>query len=138
MVDTKKIALGVGAGIVAAGAAAAGYYFYGSKDAKKNRRIAAKWASDMKAEILREARAVKNLDRGRILGIVDRVARTYSDVRAIDSRDVRRAVDELREHWEDLLRQATARVGRLAKSSRTSRARSERKRAATASNSKKS
>ena len=27
-----------------AGAAAAGYYFYGSKDAKTHRKIAAKWA----------------------------------------------------------------------------------------------
>ncbi len=40
---TNKVAKEIGAGILAAGAtAAAGYYLYGSKNAKKNRKIVAK------------------------------------------------------------------------------------------------
>ena len=37
----------IGAGLLAA--AAAGYYFYASKDAEKHRKIAQKWATDLTA-----------------------------------------------------------------------------------------
>lgn len=55
-----KIAAEIGAGLVAAGAAAtAGYYLYGSKNAKKHRKVAAKWANEVKKEVVREVQKQK-------------------------------------------------------------------------------
>lgn len=65
---SNKLAVEIGAGIVAA-SAAAGYYFYGSKGAKKHRKIAAKWATAVKKEVIKEsARAVrKGVVRGKAI-----------------------------------------------------------------------
>ena len=61
-----KVAAGVGAGIAAAAAAGAGYYFYFSKEAKAHRKVAAKWATDLKrdvvAQMLQQAASVTLID----------------------------------------------------------------------------
>lgn len=102
-----KIATEIGAGLVAAGvAAAAGYYFYASKDAKKHRKIAAKWASDMKKEVLRETNRVKNINTKDFAKIVDTVASTYQSARSINAADVKRAAKELKANWEAVRREA--------------------------------
>lgn len=98
--NTKKLALEIGAGLVAAGAAAvAGYYFYGSKDAKKHRKIAAKWATDMKKEVVQEAKRLEKVSPGEFAAIVDRVAKTYQVARKVNAADVKRAAKELKENW---------------------------------------
>ena len=57
MKNATKNMMKIGAGLATAGAVtAATYYFYGSTVAKKHRRIAAKWAIDMKKEVIRETR----------------------------------------------------------------------------------
>ena len=43
VVSKKKVALGVGLSLAAVAAAGAGYFFYGSKDAAKNRKKTAAW-----------------------------------------------------------------------------------------------
>jgi uncharacterized protein HemX len=81
MAQAKKgnMAKKVGAGIIAASAvAAAGYYFYGSKDAKKHRGDATKWAKDMKDEILQETEKLKKLKPEDFAKVVDVVAGTYA------------------------------------------------------------
>jgi len=94
-----KTALKIGAGLVAAGAAA-GYYFYGSSGAKKHRKIAAKWANDMKNEAVKEAKNLKNASPEKFAAIVDRVAKTYQGVRSVDAAEVRRAAKELKANWD--------------------------------------
>ena len=100
---TKKGNTGtkIGAGLLAAGAAAAaGYYFYGSKDAKKHRQIASKWATGMKKEIVREAKKLKSIDAQDFADIVDTVMSTYQGVRSIDPADLKRAANELKANWK--------------------------------------
>ena len=65
----------IGAGVLAAGAtaAAAGYYFFASKNAEKNRKIAAKWASDLKSDVMKESKKLQNIDRATVIKIVDKV-----------------------------------------------------------------
>lgn len=101
--NTKKAA--VGAGILAATAAgvAAGYYFYASKDAEKNRRIAAKWATDMKNEVVREAKKVKNIDRAAMLAIIDQAAGAFNSARNLDRKELARAAKELKSNWRELV-----------------------------------
>ncbi|MDO8521500.1 MAG: hypothetical protein Q7S52_05290 [bacterium] len=109
--NKKKVALGVGLGLAAAAAAgAAGYYFYGSKHAAGNRKRAAAWASDLKADVLRNAKKLKKLDERSYRRIVDEAMRAYQNVRAIDKRDLMAAAAELKGNWGNIKRE----VGRVA------------------------
>ena len=105
--NISKTAVEIGAGLVAAGAAAAaGYYFYGSKKAKKHRKIAAKWATAMKNEVVKEAKRLEKVNPKAVAAIVDRVARTYQGVRSVDIGEVRRAAKELKANWAMVHREA--------------------------------
>lgn len=96
-----KLAVEIAAGLLAAGAAAAaGYYFYADKNAKKHRKIAAKWASDMKQEVMREAKRLGEVDARTFAKVVDSVAATYRGARAVNAADLKRAASELKSNWE--------------------------------------
>ncbi len=101
LTHSGKTLMGVGAGLVAAGAAAAaGYYFYGSKNAKSHRNAAAKWVGDMKKEVVKEAKRLENVDPKAFAAIVDRVAKTYQGARSVNIEDVKRAATELKANWD--------------------------------------
>ena len=85
-----------------AAAAAAGYYFYAHKNAKKNRETAAKWASDFKKDVVRQAEQLKNIDKSALVGIVDGVTKAYEGVRSLDRKDLMKAADELKDNWQKL------------------------------------
>jgi hypothetical protein len=95
--SAKKVAMEVGAGLAAA---AAGYYFYASKGAKKHRKIAAAWATKMKKEVMKEAKLLEKESPRAFATIVDRVAKTYEAARKVDAADVKRAAKELKENWD--------------------------------------
>jgi hypothetical protein len=77
-VSKKKVALGVGAGLAAlAAAGAAGYYFYGSKDAGKNRKKAGAWANKMKSDVVKAAKKAKKLDQKAVHAIVTNAESAY-------------------------------------------------------------
>ena len=128
-----KIAAEIGAGLVAASAVAAtGYYFYGSKDAKKNRKIAAKWATDMKKEVLKEAKRLENATPKTFAAVVDSVAKTYQTVRSVNAADVKRAANELKANWETVQREAKRTVRKSVTRAKTSAKRVVKKAAAPA------
>jgi hypothetical protein len=100
MVTKKtKMGIGVAAAAAAAAGAAAGYYFYGSKNAKQNRVIAAKWAKDLKRDVLVQAKKVQKMDRATMTSIIDKAAAAYETMRSIDRRELDRAVRELKNNW---------------------------------------
>ena len=102
-----KVVAEIAAGLVAAGsAAAAGYYFYADKNAKKHRKLAAKWAADLKKDAIREAKKLK-VEGAKDFGkVVDQVSKTYREVRAINAADVKRAATELKANWDAVQREA--------------------------------
>ncbi|MFA7302858.1 MAG: hypothetical protein WC030_03890 [Candidatus Paceibacterota bacterium] len=101
-----KVAAGVGAGLAAVGAAAAaGYYYYASPAAKKHRKIAAKWATDMKKEAMRDAKSFKEDSEKGFAKIVDTVAKGYKGAKAINAADVQRAAMELKSNWDMIQRE---------------------------------
>lgn len=112
MAKTNKKGVAAGVLAVAAAGVAAGYYFYASKDAKKNRRIAAQWARDMKKETLRQAKKLGELDRKTLMSAVDKAAAAYETVRSVDRAELARAVRELKTNWQELAREAGAAVAR--------------------------
>jgi DNA-directed RNA polymerase subunit F len=102
-----KVAAEIVAGLATVGAvAAAGYYFYGSKQAERHRGAAVKWAADMKKEVMREAKRLKKIDAKEFAKIVDTVTKTYLEIRSIDAKDVKRAASELKSNWEVVAREA--------------------------------
>jgi hypothetical protein len=108
---TGKTAIKVSAGLAAAGAAvAAGYYFYGSKKAKVHRKIATKWANDMKKEVIKEAKRLKSVSPKAFSATVDRVAKAYSVARSINSVDIKRAANELKANWKTIKHEANQTV----------------------------
>lgn len=102
--SNTKTAAGVGAGVLAAGAAmaAAGYYFYASKDAKQHRKIAAKWAGNLKNDVVKQAKKVQNIDKAQLAAIVDKAAAAYETVRSVDKNDLQKAAKELKSNWQEL------------------------------------
>ncbi|OGG55995.1 hypothetical protein A2680_00465 [Candidatus Kaiserbacteria bacterium RIFCSPHIGHO2_01_FULL_55_37] len=101
MADTGRGRLTKGV-LAAAALAAVGYYFYASKDAKKNRRVAAKWAVDMKRDVVKRAKALKNVDRAAVAAIVEQSARAYKGIRGLDRGEVERAASELKKNWQKI------------------------------------
>lgn len=106
------------AATAAAAGLAAGYYFYASKNAKKNRQVAAKWAADMKRDVVKRAKALKNVDRTAVAAIVEQSARAYKGIRGLDRGEVERAAKELKSNWQQIakeLKKGGARVKSTAK-----------------------
>jgi hypothetical protein len=109
------MATGVGAGLVAAAAAAgAGYYFYFSKEAKAHRKVAAKWATDLKREVVRQAKKAKELEQDTVHAIVDKAAAAYRGVKSIDAAHLMTAAGELKDNWTEIKRELAA-AGRRSK-----------------------
>lgn len=133
MAKKKK---GTGMGVLAATAAtaataagvAAGYYFYASANAKKNRKIAAKWANDMKNDVVKQAKKARHINREQLLDIIDNAAAAYETVRTVDRKDLARAARELKSNWKEL----TGEVRPLAKGAARSAKASARKIASSA------
>ncbi|MEJ0054085.1 MAG: hypothetical protein WDN10_05205 [bacterium] len=106
MATKKKTSKGmlaaeIGAATLAAAAAAgAGYYFYASKDAKKHRKAAVKWAEDLRRDVMKEAKKLKTLDAKTMALIVDEASQAYQAARGIDRKDLKRAADELKANWQ--------------------------------------
>jgi hypothetical protein len=102
---SKGIGLGKAAAVLAAAgaAAAAGYYFYASSRAKDHRKIVARWAVNLKKDVLKKAEQVKHLDAQSLAKIVDEAAKAYENVRSINRNDVVRAAEELKSNWHAIV-----------------------------------
>lgn len=107
MATNKNLGAEIGAGLVAAGAAAAlGYYFYGSKKAKQHRKSAVKWAHDMKRDVMKEVKHIEKAGPGGVAEVVDRVSRAYRDLTGVGESELKQAVAELKDNWELVQKEA--------------------------------
>lgn len=107
-VTGKKVAAVAGAGIAAAAAAGAGYYFYFGKQAKAHRRVAAKWATDLKKEVVKQAKKAKTVERHAVAAIVDQAAAAYRGAKSVDAGHLVAAAAELKENWHEIARELKA------------------------------
>jgi hypothetical protein len=103
MSNEQMAGIGAVVGAVAtAGAAAVGYYFYASKDAVKHRKIAKKWAKDLKDDVVKQAKKVKQLDSKVMTAIVAEAGKKYKAVKNIDPTELAKATKELKSNWKKL------------------------------------
>jgi glutamate synthase domain-containing protein 3 len=101
-VNKQKVGLGVGLGLAAAAAAGAGYFFYGSPSATKNRKKVAKWASDIKTDVVKKAKKLEKFDEAAYHKIVDESVKAYKALKKVDPEDVAMLAKELKENWDNV------------------------------------
>jgi hypothetical protein len=94
------LAAEIGAGVLAAAAAGAGYYFYGTKGAKKHRKAASNWAVGMQKDVIKQAKKVQKLDQKAIAAIVDSASIAYQGAKNVSSADLAQAAKELKQNWK--------------------------------------
>jgi vacuolar-type H+-ATPase subunit H len=94
----------------AAGMAAVGYYFYGSKNAKQNRKIAAVWADRMKKDVVKQVKGLEVASQEAVQGAIDSVSKAYVGAKNLNQKDLAKAVAELKKNWK-LLRDEAGKAG---------------------------
>lgn len=106
MATKKKEGHAVQAGIglaLAAAAAAGAYFLYGSKDAKKNRKIVKGWALKAKGEVIEKIEQVKGeLTEENYNKIVDGVVAKYSKLKTTTEDEVADLVKDMKGHWKNI------------------------------------
>lgn len=104
MAKSSNIVRGVeaGAALAAVAGAAAGYYFYGTQNAKKHRQAASKWATGMKKDVHSQVKRLKNIDAKSVAKIVDKASKTYNSAKGASKVDVALAAKELKANWKTI------------------------------------
>lgn len=94
---------GVGFALTAIAAAAGAYFLYGSKDAKKNRKVVKGWALKAKGEVLEKIELAKEeLTEENYHKIVDTVAGKYEKVKNTSADEISEFGKELKSHWKSI------------------------------------
>jgi gas vesicle protein len=100
---SKNQAIGLGVGITAAVAAAAGTYFlYGSKRAAQNRKAVKSWMLKAKAEVLEKLEAAQDMTQAEYEQLIDVVTTTYQGVKNASKVDLSDFKKEMKNHWKDI------------------------------------
>lgn len=104
---TKNQAVGLGVGLTAAVAAAAGAYFlYGSKNAAKNRKVVKSWMLKAKAEVLERLEQAQDMTQEEYEQLIDTVSGAYKDVKSASKVDLSTFKKEMKEHWKQIAKTA--------------------------------
>lgn len=99
--DTQKI--GIGVGLTAAVAAAAGSYFlYGSKNAAKNRKLVKSWTLKAKAEVLEALEQAKEMSQDEYEALIAGVTGAYAGAQNISKKELKEFATEMKDHWRTI------------------------------------
>lgn len=89
-----------GAALAAVAGAAAGYYFYGTQNAKKHRQAATSWAKGLKKDVHTQVKNLKKIDAKSVATIVDKASKSYQTAKGASKTDVMMAAKELKANWK--------------------------------------
>lgn len=97
--------VGVGAAAVVAAAAGA-YWFYGSKDAAKHRKVARSWMLKARAEVLEAVEmAVEKageLDKDAYMKIVAGVLKNYTKASGVTTEEMQQMTRDMQSAWQHM------------------------------------
>ncbi len=113
MKKTQKKAIIAGASLAAVAAAAAGVYFLTGKNAK-NRKKLAKWAEDMKNDVVKELNKAGKHSKASYQQIVDSVAKNYKGLKNVSAPELSQMASELKSHW-DIISAEVSQAGKAVK-----------------------
>lgn len=97
--NTGKKVLGVGA---LAAAAAATYYFYGSKNAAKNRKNVSDFAQKAKKDVVTKVAKLKEVTKSNYEKVVAEVMQNYKKVKNINPKELMALSQELKSQWQKI------------------------------------
>ncbi len=115
MKKNQKIALEVGAGVAAIAAAAAGVYFMTGKHAK-NRKKVAKWATNLKEDVVLDLNKAGKATKETYTKIVDSAAKNYKGLKNVSTAELAAVAAELKGSWDNIsaeLNQASKNIKRV-------------------------
>ncbi|HEX3095764.1 MAG TPA: hypothetical protein VHQ20_01450 [Patescibacteria group bacterium] len=101
MKKQQKKALAVGAGVAALAAAAAGVYMMTGKNAK-NRKKVAKWADDLKKDVVKELDKAGKVSKATYEKVVDTAAKNYAGLKTVKAPELAALASELKGHWDNI------------------------------------
>ena len=97
----------VAAGVATAVAAiAATYFFYGSKNAPKNRQKIKAWMLKAKGEILEQIENASEINEKIYHNIIKEVSEKYQVLKNLDKKDVDDFAGEMKKYWKHISRKA--------------------------------
>ena len=96
-----KIAIGVGAGMLAALSAGA-YYLYGTKDASKKRTKIRGWVLKAKGEMMEKLENLKEVNEEAYNSLISNVTKKYKGVKNIDPVEVESLISDFKKHWKNI------------------------------------
>jgi gas vesicle protein len=91
---------------VAIAAIAGGYYLFGAKNAKQNRKNVEAWTLKAKADVLTKLEKAKNITQDEYEKIVDGVSDKYAQVKEIGTDKADALRKELKKHWKEIKKEA--------------------------------
>ncbi|MBI3552024.1 MAG: hypothetical protein HY077_05850 [Elusimicrobia bacterium] len=98
----------IGAGIGLAALAAAGAYFFAGKRGAKNRAKVARWADEMKEEILAKMKDLKEINQETYERLVDETADRYAKLRKASSAELKHVSAEVKKAWTHISKELAA------------------------------
>ncbi len=109
MSTAQKVSIGVGLTATAI-AAVGGYFFYGSKDSVKNRKLAKSWMLKAKADVLDGLERAKQMTEEEYDALVTNVARGYKTAKKASATELVAFVQNMHQYWKDIERAGTKKV----------------------------
>jgi len=107
----QKVGVGAAVAVTAAAAAAGAYFFYGSKNAGKNRKMAKGLVDSAKKEVKAQVnRAKKELSKSDYNKMVDQAMKKYRQMSSASSTEVNRLAGELKKEWVHMQKVAKKRM----------------------------
>lgn len=100
--NDSHIALGVGLGVAAVAAAAAGYFLYGTKEGAKRRAKMKGWMLKMKGEVLEKMEDMKEMNEETYHNIVDTVSKGYAGMQNVDPAELAMLTGTLKKYWKNI------------------------------------
>ncbi len=101
----KKIGIGAGVAAVAGAAAAGAYYFYGSKNAGKNRKQLKNWAEKAQSEAIKKMKGASKDAYGKA---VTQVIKGYRAAKAVAPKELETLSSLLKRQWPTIAKKLKA------------------------------
>ena len=102
MTTGAKVGLGAASLAALAAAAAGAFYFYGSKDAAKNRKKMRGWMIKARGEVVERMEKMKDMSEDNYNTVVGQVMDKYKKIKNIDPQEITELAADMRKHWKNI------------------------------------
>jgi hypothetical protein len=109
--STKRaVEIGAGAVTAAAIATAAGIYFFGGENGKKNKAKAKAWIAKARKEIVKNAKVAKHLSKEEYQRLAEKAIKHYGALENMSAGEIALAARELKGEWDHIVKRANSEV----------------------------